>query len=164
MERQARRAGVRLGSNNFIASHFWDTEPYLISVGSNCQITEGVKFCTHGGGGAVRKMYPRFDTFGKVCVGDYVYIGNNSLIMPGVTIGDNVIIGAGSVVTKSVPSNVVVCGNPARIICSIDSYLERNLKYNTDTKGLDYKTKKKKLLSLTCDKFISKDLMEKYNE
>lgn len=60
-----------------------------------------------GGGGAVRSKYPKFDTFGKVVIGDWVYIGTNALIMPGVTIGNNVLVAAGSVVTKSVPPGVV---------------------------------------------------------
>ena len=78
----------------------------------------------------------------KIVIGDYVYIGNNSLIMPGVTIGDNVLVAAGSVVTKSVPSNVVVGGNPAKYICSIDEYIERNEQYNLNTKGMKMEEKK----------------------
>ena len=61
-EKQARHAGVVLGNNNFIASHFWTTEAYLITVGSNCQITAGVKMFTHGGGAAVRKIFPDFES------------------------------------------------------------------------------------------------------
>lgn len=160
LERQARYAGVKMGENNFIASSFWSSEPYLILVGSHCQITAGVKFFTHGGGGAVRKFIPKFDAFGKICIGNYVYIGSNSLIMPGVTIGDNVLIAAGSVVTKSVPSNVVVGGNPARIICSIEEYIERNLPYNLDSKGMFPKEKKELLLSLPDEKFIIKPYMK----
>lgn len=159
IEKQARAAGVEIGCGNYIASYFWSTEPYLIRIGNNCQITAGVKFFTHGGAGAVRKQYPRFDTFGKISVGDYVYIGNNSLIMPGVSIGNNCLIAAGSVVTKSVPSNVVVGGNPARIICDIDSYIERNIIYNTDTKGISFSEKKKFLLNLEDSKFIRKKEM-----
>lgn len=49
LEQQARRAGVKMGSGNEIMSRFWSSEPYLIEVGSNCQITNGVKFFTHGG-------------------------------------------------------------------------------------------------------------------
>ena len=160
MEKQARVAGVTLGQNNFIAAHFWDTEPYLIKVGNNCQITWGTKFCTHGGAGAARKFHPNFDVFGKIEIGDYVYIGNCSLIMPGVTIGDNVLVAAGSVVTKSIPSNVVVGGNPARIICSLESYISRNQKYNTDTKGVPSDKKKNILLSMNESKFIKKELMK----
>ncbi len=52
----------------------------------------------------------------KVMIGSNVWIGANSIILPGVTIGNNAVVGAGSVVTKSVPENTVVIGNPARII------------------------------------------------
>lgn len=159
-EKQAKNAGVHIGGSNFIASKFWSSEPYLITVGNHCQITNGVKFFTHGGAGAVRKRYPKFDTFGKIVIGDYVYIGNNSLIMPGVTIGNNVLVAAGSVVTKSIPDNVVVGGNPAKFICTLDEYLEHNLQYNTDTKGLGLKEKKNILLTLPKPLFIRKPLIK----
>lgn len=77
--------------------------------------------------------------------------------MPGVTVGDNVLIAAGSIVTKSIPSNVVVAGNPARFICSIEDYIERNKKYNIDSKGLSAEEKKRLLLSLEESKFIMKE-------
>lgn len=54
------------------------------------------------------------------------YIGSFSLILPGVTIENNVLIGAGSVVTKSIPSSCVVGGNPARILCDLDKF-EKNI-------------------------------------
>ena len=155
-ERQAIDAGVILGEGNFIDSSFWSSEPYLIKVGNHCQITEGVKIYTHGGAGAARKWYPEFDTFGKVVLGDYVYLGSGTKIMPGVTIGDNVLVAAGSIVTKSVPSNVVVAGNPARFICSIDEYIKNNMKYNVNTKGLTSKEKKEVLLKMEESKFIIK--------
>lgn len=80
-----------------------------------------------GGGGAVRSKYPNFDSFGKVVIGDWVYIGTDALIMAGVTIGDNVLVAAGSIVTKSIPSGVVVAGNPAKVICTIEEYYERTM-------------------------------------
>lgn len=86
-----------------------------------------------------------------------MYIGNDANIMSGVTVGDNVLIAAGSIVTKSIPSNVVVAGNPARFICSIEDYIERNKKYNTDSKGLSAEEKKRLLLSLEESKFIMKE-------
>lgn len=157
LEKQALHMGVKMGRNNYIASSFWGSEPYLITIGSHCQITAGVKLYTHGEAGAVRRWYPKFDTFGKVVIGDYVYIGNDAKIMPGVTIGDNVLIAAGSIVTKSIPSNVVVAGNPARYICSIEDYIERNNKYNTNSKGMPVEEKKCMLLSMEESKFIRKD-------
>jgi acetyltransferase-like isoleucine patch superfamily enzyme len=159
-EKKATSAGVILGSNNFIATSFWSTEPYLIKIGNNCQITNGVKIFTHGGGGAVRKKHPKFDCFGKVVIGDYVYIGNHSLIMPGVSIGDNVLIAAGSVVTKSVPANVVIGGNPAKLICSIEDYIENNIRFNLNSKGMTASDKKKLLLSAPENKFLVKNEMK----
>ncbi|UBM58072.1 acyltransferase [Marinilongibacter aquaticus] len=157
--KQAAFVGVKMGENNFVASKFWSSEPYLIEIGNNCQITNGVKMFTHGGAQVVRRVYPKFDCFGKVIVGDFVYIGNNALIMPGVTIGDEVLIAAGSVVAKSVPSKVVVGGNPARIICTIEEYIERNLTYNLNSKGLSSEDKKEKILRASVDKLISKNVM-----
>lgn len=161
LEYLAREAGVDIGYNNFISSPFWGTEPYLIKIGNNCQITEGVKIFTHGGAQVLRDQDPEFDTFGKVKIGDWVYIGNNSLIMPGVTIEDHVLIAAGSVVTKSVPSGVVVGGNPARIICTIEDYRKNNEIHNTRTKSLSPIEKKEMLLNLDDELFVSKSFMTK---
>lgn len=158
---RARMAGVVLGEDNFISSDFWSSEPFLITIGNHCQITRGVQIYTHGGGGAVRQKFPKFDCFGKVFIGDYVYIGNNASIMPGVSIGNNVLVAACSVVTKSIPDNVVVGGNPAKIICSIDEYIDRNLKYNLDSKRLSKNEKRTLLLNTPDEKFIKKKMMQK---
>lgn len=109
-----------------------------------------------GGGNSVRAIYPLFDCFGKVSIGDYVYIGTGAQIMPGVTIGNNVLIAAGSIVTKSVSCRVVVAGNPARVICSLEEYIAKNEPYNLNSKGLDAKAKKSLLKSLPEDRFITK--------
>lgn len=159
MERQARIAGVKLGDNNFIATRFWSSEGYLIQIGSNCAITAGVRIFTHGGARVLRKEIPDFDIFGKVRIGNYVYIGNNAMIMPGVTIEDNVLVAAGSVVTKSVPACVVVAGNPAKIVCTINEYKEKNIKYNMHSKGMSNKDKKAMLLSVDENMFIKKNYM-----
>lgn len=151
----ARFLGVSIGEGNLIGKKHWSSEPYLISVGSNCQLTN-CKIFTHGGGQAIRNKYPTFDCFGRVIIGDYVYIGTDSLILPGVTVGDNVLIAAGSVVTKSVPSGVVCGGNPARVICTIEDYYYKNKQYDIGTKGVDPEEKRKILESLDRAKFISK--------
>lgn len=62
---------------------------------------------------------------GRVKIGDNVFIGMHSTILKGVTIGDNVVIGANSLINKDVPDNCVVVGNPQRVVCDIDSYLEK---------------------------------------
>ena len=152
----ARHIGVKIGDNCLIATRHWSSEPYLISIGSNCQITAGVRFHTHGGGNTIRRMYPDYDSFGKIIVEDWVYIGAGSQIMPGVTIGEGSLIAAGSIVTKSVPPGMVVGGNPAKVICSVDEYANRNLIYNLGTKGLSARDKRILLESLPQEKFIRK--------
>lgn len=62
---------------------------------------------------------------GGVSIGNNVFIGMNTTILKGVHIGDNTIIGAGSLINKDISGNCVVAGNPAKIICDIDSYLEK---------------------------------------
>lgn len=85
-EKYALHIGVKIGKNNFIATREWSSEPYHITIGSNCQITRNVYIHTHGGGQEIRNMCPTFDAYGKVTICDWVYIGANSHIMPGVTI------------------------------------------------------------------------------
>lgn len=155
-EKYARHLGVTIGKNCLIATRYWSSEPYLITIGNNVQVTEDVRFYTHGGGNVIRHKYPRFDAFGKITVEDWAYIGSNSIIMPGVTIGKGALVGAGSVVTKSVAAGTVVCGNPARYICLVEDYIERNLRYNIDTKGVSSHEKKKILNTLDPEKFIKK--------
>lgn len=157
LEKRARYDGVIMGEKNWIQSYFWSSaEPFLITIGSHCALTENTKIFTHGGARVARGEYPNYDTFGKVVLGDRVYVGSGAQIMPGVTIGNNVLIAAGSVVTKSIPSNVVVAGNPAKYVCSLDEFIEKNLPYNIDSKSLSAKEKKRLLLSLPEEKFIKK--------
>jgi len=111
----ARMIGVNLGDNCLIyRSMEWPSEPYLVTIGNNVQLTKGVAIHTHGGGNVVRRKVPDFDAFGKVVIKDWAYIGAHAQIMPGVTIGEGAMVAAGSVVTKSVPDGMVVGGNPAK--------------------------------------------------
>jgi len=125
----AKLIGVKINGNIKIygsALEMFSTEPFCITLGDNVHITNGVKFLTHDGGTLLfRDKFPTLDITKKIEVGNNVYIGINSIIMPGVTINDNTIIGAGSVVTKSFPSGSVVAGTPAKYIKSFDEYLEK---------------------------------------
>ena len=108
------------------------------------------------GGNSIRSEVPDYDSFGKITIKDWAYIGSGSHILPGVTIGEGALVAAGSIVTKSVPPYTVVGGNPARVICTIEEYKKRNLKYNTKTYGMSAEEKKRILLSLPDDMFIKK--------
>lgn len=155
-EKYARHIGVTIGKNCLIDTRNWSSEPYLITIGNNVQVTRGVSIHTHGGGNAVREKHPDFDVFGKVVIEDWAYIGAHSQIMPGVTIGRGALVAAGSIVTKSVTPGTVVGGNPARYICTVEEYYERSKKYNLSTKGLSQTEKRNILLNTPDDKFLKK--------
>lgn len=158
-EKYARYIGVNIGSNVICDKKCWSSEPYLITVGDYSKVS-GATIFTHGGARVARHKYPKFDVFGKVKIGSRVYIGHGAIILPGVIIEDNVLVAAGSVVTKSVPSNMVVAGNPAKIICTVEDYINNNIQYDFGTKGLSSADKKKILLGANEDKFIKKEFMK----
>ncbi|EPT8082156.1 DapH/DapD/GlmU-related protein [Vibrio vulnificus] len=125
----AKGLGVKLGENvNFygLKPGQFGAEPWLIEIGNNVYITAGCQFITHDGGTLIlRKEVPDLELCDQIKIGNDVYIGMNTMICPGVVIGDRVIIGAGSIVTKSIPSNSVAVGSPARVIKTVDEYLEK---------------------------------------
>ena len=98
------------------------SRPCLLQIGKHCKITSGVVVLTHDYSRSVlRRVYGEvLGEAGKTVIGDNVFIGMNSIILMGSKIGSNVIVGAGSVVSGRIPDNVVVAGNPARIIRTLD--------------------------------------------
>lgn len=125
------------------------SEPYLIKIGNNVRITNGVRFCTHDGGmWTLRKMgrLEDADVFGEIEIGDNVHIVWNAIIMPNVRVGSNCIIGAGAVVTKNIPDNSVAVGVPARVIESIDEYYMKVQSKSVPTKMLSQEAKKDYLI------------------
>ncbi|MEO8582593.1 MAG: acyltransferase [Flavitalea sp.] len=111
-----KRLGLKVGKNCRIYTSRFGSEPYLITIGNNVTITSGVCFITHDGSGTLmRDEKGRRYVFQPIEIGNNVFVGVNSILLPGVKIEDNVIVAAGSVVTKSIPSGSIVAGVPARI-------------------------------------------------
>ena len=136
-----RDSGAKIGKNLYIQKvDQIGTEPCLVEIGDNVYFS-GSETCllTHDGG--ISSTYTmgisprRYDSFGKIKIGNNCFIGIRCIIMKGVTIGDNCIIGAGSVVTKDIPSGSVACGVPARVIESVEDYYDKNKDYLDDTIG-----------------------------
>ena len=98
--------------------------PWMLRIGDYCKITAGCTILTHDYSRSVlRRVYGEIiGEAGLTEIGDNVFIGINSTILMGSKIGDNVIIGAGSVVSGIVPDNVVIAGNPAKIIRTLDEH------------------------------------------
>ena len=104
----------------------WGTEPWIITLGKNVHITDGVKFITHDGGTLLyRHLVPDLEITKPIIVGDNVYIGNNVIILPGVTIGSDVVIGAGAIVSRDIPDHSVAVGVPARVVKTTEDYFEK---------------------------------------
>ena len=101
-------------------SHCW-----LINIGDNVTLAPRVHILAHD---ASTKQALGYTRIGTVNIGNNVFIGASTTVLPGVVIGDNVVIGAGSVVSKDIPSGCVAAGNPARVICSYDEFVERKSK------------------------------------
>ncbi|GAB6103598.1 hypothetical protein JCM17039_03520 [Blautia glucerasea] len=148
-EGYAKKIGVHIGEDVHIYGDpykMFGTEPWAISIGNHVHITEGVRFVNHDGGTLIfRHLVPDLEITKKISVGNYVYIGIETLIMPGVKIGNHCIIGAGAVVTHDIPDNSVAVGVPARVIKSTDEYFEKIKSESLHVGHLAYEEKDREL-------------------
>ena len=133
--------GINIGKGTYFfgpASTEVDIQrPWMLQIGEYCKITSGVKILCHDYSRSVlRRVYGEIiGEAEKTVIGNNVFIGVNSILLMGCCIGDNVIIGAGSVVHGNVPPNCVIAGNPAKIIRSLDDqYKLRKSHYIDDAK------------------------------
>ena len=116
--------GLKIGSNPLIMNGVL-MDPsccWLISIGNNVVLAPNVHILAHD---TSAKQILGYTLIGKVSIGNNVFIGANTVVLPNVSIGDNSIIGAGSVVSKSVPAGVVAAGNPCKVICTIEEHRKK---------------------------------------
>ena len=121
---ELKRLGLRTGRNfqlqpdaTIDRNHCWH-----ISIGDDVTIAPGAHILAHD---ASTKMHLGLTRVGKVDIGDRVFIGAAAIVLPGVRIGNDVVIGAGSVVSQDIPDNVVACGNPARALGATDEWIDQ---------------------------------------
>jgi len=121
--------GLNCGKNVTVMGRVnFGSEPYLITLSDNVRISNDVMFITHDGGNFAfrhREEYKDVNHFGKIFVDEYTFIGARAIIMPGVRIGKNCVVGAGALVTKNVLDNSVVAGVPARLISDTETYAKK---------------------------------------
>lgn len=153
-----RQSGTRLDPNNC----------WLIEIGDDVIMSNKVQVIAHDFSTMHLTGYVKF---GKVIIGDRVFIGANSTILMNVHIGNDVIIGAGSLVNKDIPDGMVVAGIPARIICTTEEYRQQQLnllnespKYSkSDTFYSGKMTKKKQMeIQTSIDKSIHRVFYAKF--
>lgn len=151
--------GLQLGTNVQIMEPFF-LDPdhcFLISIGSNCTLAPNVRLIAHD---ASTKRHLGYTRMGKITIGDNCFIGDSTIILPNADVGNNSIVGAGSIVNKNIPCEVVAAGNPAKVICSIHDYLEK-IRKRAEQQGIlgeEYlienltSENRQKLLALVADK------------
>lgn len=126
--------GLKVGKDViFIEAPKFGSEPYLIEIGDRTKITANCTFINHDGAMYVIRSTDKYSdarNFGRIKIGKNCFIGNNCTILPGVEMGDNCILGAGSVLNSSMPSNSVYAGVPAKFICTIEEYGDKALNNN----------------------------------
>ena len=110
---------IEVGKNFFANYNCTIIDVAKVTIGDNCQMAPNVAIYTAG-----HPLHPvsrnsLYEYGISVTIGDNVWIGGNTVILPGVHIGSNTVIGAGSVVTKDIPDWVVAAGNPCRVIKKI---------------------------------------------
>lgn len=116
--------GLTIGSDFSYGSHcFFDpSHCFLISIGNNVTFSTRVHLLAHDASTAKLIGYTKI---GRIDIGDNVFVGANTTILPGVVIGDNSVIGAGSLVSKDIEPDSVYAGVPAKRICSIQDYIDK---------------------------------------
>lgn len=126
--------GATIGKNTFIGPNVYldvNHKPGKIKIGENCYITRNCSILVHsdafmGGPLAIYEKYGGKRVFGDIVIKDNVFIGFNCVLLPGVTIGKDVVVGAMSLITKDVPDGAIIAGVPAKIRGSI--YDKLNMK------------------------------------
>lgn len=107
---------------------------FLITIGDNVTLAPRVHILAHD---ASTKEFTGYTKIGPVTIGDNVFIGANSTVLMGVHIGNNVIVGANSLVSKDIPDGCVCVGNPARVICTTEEYIEKNKHFQKERPCFD---------------------------
>ena len=132
-----RARGMHIGTSVWLpGSTFIDiSHCFLISIGDNCGFGENCSILAHD---AQMDEFLDAARIGRVTIHESCHIGAGTIILAGVEIGPRTIVGAHSVVSKSLPPDTVCVGNPAQVVCSLEEYLERHRRKMESRPRFDY--------------------------
>jgi hypothetical protein len=147
----ARRQGLVYGKGcRFASVPAWGSEPYLITIGDHVGFAGEVTFITHDGGTWVfrdQERYRKVIKYGRINIKDNCVIGERVILLPGVTIGPNSVVSAGSVVSRNIPPGVLAAGNPAKPVMTVEQYAEWSLAGTPDYDEAEYHRDKRAFLT-----------------
>ncbi|WP_367038748.1 sugar O-acetyltransferase [Streptomyces sp. Je 1-332] len=112
-------SNITIGAGTFVNYHLTALDVARITIGEDCQIGPNVQLLTPTHPVEPQLRRDKLEAALPIAIGDNVWLGGGVIVCPGVTIGNNSVIGAGAVVTKDVPADVVAVGNPARPVRSL---------------------------------------------
>lgn len=126
---------MEMGDGCYYHTRDLPAEPYLIKLHNDVRIAADVRLITHDIASYMINNISKYEEYGKaryymgtIEIFDHVMIGAGSKILPNVKIGPNVIVAAGSIVTKDIPENSVVAGVPARVIGTFDEFAKKRIR------------------------------------
>ena len=126
--------GLKVGRKvRFVEVPQFGTEPFLIEIGDETTFSNNVRFVNHDGGQNALHFFEKYRdvrTFGRIKIGKQCLIGADTILMPGVEMQDNCILGAGSILTTSMKKGSVFAGIPAKFICTVEEYGDKLLANN----------------------------------
>lgn len=133
-----RAMGMQLGKGVNLPFNTWIDIPhcFLISIGDNCGFGDACAILAHD---AMPNEYIDASRIGRVKIHHSCHFGMRAMIMPGVEIGPRSIIGSGSVVISDIPPETVAAGNPAKVICTLEEYLEKQRQLMKTVPNFQYK-------------------------
>ena len=140
---KAQYLGLRIGERCRIFTRYLGGEPYLVTIGSHVTLSIDVQLITHDGALWIfRDRLPNIEKCGRIDIDNNVFVGARSIVLPGTHIESNVIIGAGSVCKGFYESGFVYAGVPAKSVCTIEEYLEKNYPNADSVAHLNYERKR----------------------
>lgn len=134
-----RRRGMHIGDDVLLPPSTWIDVPhcYLISIGDHTGFGEQCMLLAHD---AQMDEYLDAARIGRILIHESCHIGAKTIVLGGVEMGPRTLVGAGSVVSRSLPPDSVCAGSPAKVIASLDDYLDRHRRMIEERPGFDYQT------------------------